>query len=284
MTELDEARYPFGQPSTRRGPRRPSELCRAFVLGVYPSAVHVRWTLPRWYSEDQRVVVGSLAIDDEPEVFWDGGDAADRVSRWETTVGFRGGDADGEHGQVRPAGNGTSGESVRDRILVPLGLAPHEVWFTDAVDRFFVKRAGPRARGRQQGDVIEQVYNPFAQRAGLPLADLPARPAPAALVRIAVEEHRDRLRSELLDSKTPLVITLGEEARQVMLGIAAKCSGPPTSSLDGVRLAGEPGSYGARGEASVSDHTLEWMALVHPGQRSSGWRSIHDGWIAGRSS
>lgn len=41
------------------------------MLGVYPSALHVRWTLPSWWSGDQRVV-GALAVADEPTVFWDG--------------------------------------------------------------------------------------------------------------------------------------------------------------------------------------------------------------------
>jgi hypothetical protein len=57
------SRFPFGRPSTRRPPREPSGPADLLVLGVYPSALHVRWTTP-----DGLHTVGALAVDDEPTV------------------------------------------------------------------------------------------------------------------------------------------------------------------------------------------------------------------------
>ncbi len=52
------------------------------VLGVYPSALHVRWSCGD-------AGVGALAVDVEPTVFWDGGDANARIDDWKKAVGFR---------------------------------------------------------------------------------------------------------------------------------------------------------------------------------------------------
>ena len=85
MEELGGAVFPFGSPSTPRPPRRPVGDAAVFVLGVYPSALHVRWTLPAWWS-GERQVVGALAVADEPTVFWDGADAHERVADWKASI------------------------------------------------------------------------------------------------------------------------------------------------------------------------------------------------------
>jgi hypothetical protein len=59
------SRFPFGRPATRRPPRTPVDrTADLVVLGVYPSALHIRWTLP-----DRSASVSALAVDDEPTVF-----------------------------------------------------------------------------------------------------------------------------------------------------------------------------------------------------------------------
>ena len=73
--------FPFGRPATRRPPRRPDVPADLLVLGVYPSALHVRWRRP------DGLTIGALAIDDEPEVFWNGADAALHIERWRSEVG-----------------------------------------------------------------------------------------------------------------------------------------------------------------------------------------------------
>ena len=71
-------RFPFGAPVLPCGVELP-EPCDGFVLGAYPSAVHVRWTPPKTTGLKP---ISALAIDNEPTVFWDGSDAEDRVERW----------------------------------------------------------------------------------------------------------------------------------------------------------------------------------------------------------
>jgi len=46
------------------------ESKRAFVLGVYASAVHAKWIGP-----DGKVLVKALAVASEPTIFWTGGRA-----------------------------------------------------------------------------------------------------------------------------------------------------------------------------------------------------------------
>jgi hypothetical protein len=270
--------FPFGSRSTPRPPRRPCGDVAAFVLGVYPSALHVRWTLPSWWPGQQRVV-GALAVADEPTVFWDGADAEELVAAWKESIEFREGDDQGDWGTAAAAGNGTSGRPVRERVLRPLGADVDETWFTDAVDRFFVKRGG---RTRQQGDVIDAVYQPFAIASDLPSATIPPRPTPARLVEISVIEHRHRLRTELTEASAPVVITLGEEARQVLIGIADESSGPPMLRLD--RRSLPPDEYGEPGTVRIGDHQAIWHAVVHPGNRDRFWSALHDEWIVRRTS
>ena len=275
MTE--QATFPFGRPSTSRPPRKPVGSAALFVLGVYPSALHVRWTPPNWASGVEGVgPIGALAVDDEPMVFWDGAGARERVEQWRHDVGFEAGDEEGAWGNVSAAGNGTSGQSVTERILEPLGVAPDETWFTDLIDRYFVKYGG----GKEQGDAIADRYEPFAKEAGLPSADLPRRPTSQNLITEALANHRDRLRAEIVEASAPTIVTLGDESRRVLADLADEVSGPPTTSLNGLSRAADPGSYGGAGTATVGSVEMQWHALVHPGQRSTTWAAIHDAWIS----
>jgi hypothetical protein len=270
----DSYRFPFGDPSTPRPPRRPGGACKAFVLGVYPSAIHVRWDLPAWAHAECGLVVGALAIADEPTVFWDGDSDRELVAAWKERVGFREGNERGEWGHVRGVGNGTSGRPVRDGVLDALRVDVADTWFTDAINEFYVKRGG--AKTRQQGDVLDDVYAPFAAKVGLNPANLPARPTPAALVRLAVSDHRDRLRQELADAGSPVVITLGEEARQVLAGIADDIAGPPTSTLSRNTIVEV--AYGEPGTVTIDGTRVVWYAVAHPGNRDTYWRGLHDAW------
>ncbi|CAN5851737.1 hypothetical protein BH23ACT1_BH23ACT1_00030 [soil metagenome] len=108
----------------------------------------------------------------------------------------------------------------------------------------------------------------------------PPRPGVEALVQLAINEHATRVRGELIEAAVPAVVTLGEEARRVLLAIADEATGPATEPLEGRRLAGQGSdSYGASGSVAVAGREMSWHALVHPGQRSPLWVELHDGWI-----
>lgn len=130
---------------------------------------------------------------------------------------------------------------------------------------FFVKSG----RG-QQGDAIASVYNVVARSNEWPEADLPARPSVDALVRLAVTSQASRLRDEILHSRAPMVVTLGEEARRVLGEIADETTGNATP----LTVVG----YGRRCSATIGDRDIAWVALKHPGQRSHAWRDAHASW------
>jgi hypothetical protein len=270
-------RFPFGAPSIPRPARLPtSGPVRFAVVGVYPSALHVRWTVPEWALTGLGLSrhVAALAVDVEPTVFWDGHnpEPSQLVSNWRETVGFIEGDSDGQHGHVVPAMNGTSGVAVTEKILAPLGISPDETYFTDLVPRFFVKRAGA-AGAAQQADRIDDTYTPFATATGLPAASLPDRPTPARLVELAVTEEAARLRQGLTEAGADLVVSLGEEARRALTRLTDEAAGPPTANLQLDQDYGQPGT------ARIEQHRFWWVALTHPGNRNPAWRDVHGHWM-----
>ena len=253
--------FPFGQPSLPRPPRRPvGAAAQLIVVGVCPSALHVKWSPPAWAVIELGIgPVAAMAVDDEPCVFWDGSGAADLVEQWRHDVAFREGDDRDEWGWVTAAGNGTSGRSVVKRVLGPLSIDPAAVWFTDVVDRYFVKSG---RNPRQQAEAMAAEYEPFARLAGLPSVDLPARPSADELVALALEEHADRLRNEIAEAHSPTLVTLGDEARRVLLELGHG-DGPPTVALHLPNFAGDDlATYGG------------------PGQRSPAWTRLHDHWLS----
>ncbi|MCX6463451.1 MAG: hypothetical protein NTW05_07645 [Pseudonocardiales bacterium] len=250
------ARFPFGRPSCRREPRRPAGRAALVVLGVYPSALHVRWTLPDWSA-----TVGALAVDDEPEVFWDGADAARRIDSWKSAVGWT--SAWGTIGAA--GGNGSSGRHVAEHVLRPLGVAPADVYFTDCLPTYFVKNG----QG-SQGERIRDVYDRFAAaHPGLCAADLPPRPREAELIRRCLADERDALLGQLTESRTAPIVTLGREAAYVLAGVCG---------ADRVRLRADTG-YGQPRAITVAGVRRDWIPLTHPGNHTPAWTDRHAAWV-----
>lgn len=247
--------FPFGRLSTDRPPRLPADRADVFLLGVYPSALHVRWVRP-----DGVVQVQALAVDDEPEVFWDGADAAERVALWREQVGWQPG-----WGRVTPSGNGTSGRAVVDDVLQPLATTIDRCHVTDCLPRYLVKN-GPGS----QGKAMSSVYGPFAEARGLPEVSLPRRPSPAGLVRQAIGEERGRLMSQVTASGADRVVTLGQEAADVF---AAVCD------VGAVVLRPDE-HYGCLRNVRLGARLLAWTPLKHPGLRSPKWQQRHAAWKA----
>jgi len=77
-----ERRFLFGQPvlpakPAAHGPKR------VFILGAYPSALHVRW-----FGPDRDCLIQAVAVDNEPEPFWTGADERERIEAWLGRVSF----------------------------------------------------------------------------------------------------------------------------------------------------------------------------------------------------
>jgi hypothetical protein len=114
-------RYPFGRPVT---PRAPSANAHKplFVLGAYPSAVHVGWRPPPPYNK-----VRAIAVDDEPSPFWDGRDQLAVVDRWKNEIGFR--DAWGTV-FANSKFNGPCGQKLAQSLFSPLRISPSDACIT----------------------------------------------------------------------------------------------------------------------------------------------------------
>lgn len=206
-------------------------------------------------------MVGALAVDDEPTVFWDGADTAQRIEQWQQTVGWT-----PDWGTVGAAGgNGSSGRHVVDHVLRPLGVTSEQVYFTDCLPTYFVKPGGAA-----QAKAVHKLYDPFAaaHNPPLPTADLPTRPTQSRLVHRAVAEEGPTLLAQLADAAAPTVVTLGQEAADVLATI---------TDTGVVRLTPDE-DYGDVRTVTVGERRMRWLPLIHPGNRDPRWRSRHDQW------
>lgn len=263
-------RFPFGQPNDERPARAATEeRPEALVVGVYPSAFHVSWSPPldldtRPVAKRRFPFIGSLAVDVEPTVFWDGADPAPRklLESWKAAVGFQ-----DSWGFVVPGNNGPSGQGLENSYLRPLGLGTNRVAMTDAIPWYFVKSS--------QLDAIRRLA--AFNLPGVDQGELPERPTPRRLTQMATGEPRaSQLRAEIVDSGAPLVITLGQEALDTIRGISTLVRGVPT------RLSHDD-SYGAEGTIDLEGNIFRFLPLAHPGlirqsAKNSPWRIAHNRW------
>jgi hypothetical protein len=148
--------FPFGQKVKilRQEDTSPK---RVFVLGVYASAVHARWTDSRG---KQRIP--AFAVASEPYIFWTGENAQDLLApiRIPSAVGT-----------LSPAAemhNGSSGRSLDERFLRPLGLTRKDVWLCDLYPFTMLND--------RQLEAIRRKYTPLASRHNLPRPSLEKAP------------------------------------------------------------------------------------------------------------
>ena len=185
-------------------------------------------------------LIGSLAVDVEPVVFWTGTDpsASAELERWELAVGF----SHDDHGQVAAGNNGPSGAGLVKNFLNPLGIdrsSPCGIYRRRSV--VFVQSG----KG-SQGEAITSRSAQWRKVLEYTLVHRRLRPSCNQLVGIASSERRrDSLRREILDSGAPLVITLGQEALGALLAVADEAAGVQTEL--------SPSGYGQVGHIVV-DH------------------------------
>lgn len=151
--------FPFGQivRPLRQEDRTPKKV---FVLGVYASAVHARWTKPG----EKHPICAALAVASEPRIFWDGNidEAREIISKIKIPK---------ELGTLEPAGsnlNGPSAKVLDNNILAPLGFTRKDAWLCDLL---------PETRiNDSQKKVIKDKYNPKISEFGLNKVSIPDRP------------------------------------------------------------------------------------------------------------
>ena len=246
------ATFPFGRPihkvvQTDRGPKR------AFVLGVYASAVYARWI-----DEDGETLVSATAVASEPEIFWRGEGAEEIVASIEMPSGA---------GSLVPAGdnlNGTTGVALDERFLAPLGITRSETWMCDLVPY--------SCKTDRQAKALARAYDRCAGKLGLPAYDWPLIPD-----TLADAERRQEIAAELTEASPDLLITLGDPPlRWFASHFGAK------GRLDAYGETRE--EYGRLREVRVGRRTMVLLPLAHPRQVARGGSfsaklaSMHEHW------
>ena len=242
-------RFPFGATVHECGIEVPDRV-ETFILGAYPSALHVKWDGPTG------IRIAALAVDNEPEVFWHGKDADQRVHEWASNY------FDPGWGKVSGSGNGSSGIWVDTKILAPLNRAGRQTRFiTDCLSSYRMSDGGRAA--------IETRYNPFAKsHPPLQFADLQAHPSEPEIVRETLSLHRNRLIAQLHAAQPSRLITLGDAAAQVIAELADWSGSGKVSTTP----------YGHPRQVKIGMVRVLWFALVHPAARGK-WQPTHDDWL-----
>lgn len=238
--------YFFGSEITKRPPSA-ADTRGTFVLGAYPSALHVRWDLPLGVVRDtgrRRLTwVNSLAVQDEPSPFWNGSDAHERVARWASSASPLWGKFTNDHSM-----NGSSGRLLDERYLSILGIKRGEAWITDCLDTYY---------GSKGQHAVVAFYRSLSDRAGpFPTVNLPSHPDTKTIERRAIEDVT-QLRSELEMCEPEEVVTLGAAAFKVFLRLLEPLGSAPPG-LTPVR-----GQYGRPVVVRQRGRTIRWWPLAH---------------------
>ena len=241
--------FPFGQPITpvrQFDNGRPKEL---FILGVYASAVHVKW-----YGPDNKLRIRAMAVASEPEIFWRGGN--DYVEEVIRKINL-----DPKYGHLEPAAptfNGPSGNCLDRNYIEPLGLTREDVWLCDLLPE---SRKNP-----QQAAALAKHYDGFVD---IPYS-FPPVPSP-----IADEQRVREIVAELEKSSTRQIIILGDEPIKYFL----KYFKPSVTKLSEI----EP--YGKTIPVQINGRPYSALCLAHPrqtaklGNSSQKWYERHQQWM-----
>jgi hypothetical protein len=241
--------FPFGRSVTQVKQLPDGVKKRAFVLGIYSSAVHARWI-----GHDGAVRVAAIAVASEPYIFWRGEDATRHIPVIDERLG--------RLEAAAPGNNGPSGIALDKRYLNPLGLSRHDVWLSDLVPNTLLNR------GQQLA--VERYYHPIAQQFDLPICTVqpvpPTRAAWEPLISI------DRLIEELRESQADIIITLGNLVIKHFLNNVCEREFPQLA-IDG---------YGRRHVAAIDGRTYCIICLAHMRVTTirpiSRWQAAHDDW------
>ena len=246
--------YPFGETVKRlvQEDRTPKKV---FVLGVYASAVHARWSI------GSEVKCAALAVASEPRIFWDGNpeEAAEIISRIKIPK---------ELGTLKPAGkhlNGPSAKVLDEHILAPLGFTRKDAWLCDLLPE-------TRLNDNQQ-KVIDGIYEKYRKEYGLNEVTIPKRPSV-----FCDDERCKEILAEIEESKAELLILLGDIPIQQFLNIVAKVD--YSSLKEYTDLYG----YGAKTETLINNRSVKILPMAHPrqigalGGHSATWFEAHQKW------
>lgn len=249
--------FPFGQKvrPVQQSDRTPK---KAFVLGVYASAVHAAWI-----SRTGRTVVRALAVASEPYIFWRGENAQNIIGGISIPADL---------GILKSAGdkyNGPSGKALDEHFLEPLGVNRSDAWLCDLVPHTCLNDG--------QFKAIKEKYNPKRSKYSLPAVTIPRVPT-----QFADDNRRRQILSEIQLADPKIIILLGDQPIKWFLSAFSeyrRLSDFGTSNK----------SYGQVHPITVVGRQYNILPLVHPRQagalssHSAGWNSVHRTWTNNRA-
>lgn len=253
--------FPFGQ-ELRKVEQKDRSSKKAFVLGVYASAVHARWI-----DKDGNQVVSALAVASEPEIFWRGNDADKIIG------GIR---IPAELGTLTVPKdsrlNGPSGRALDEKFLKPLGLTRGDVWLCDLLPYSRVNENQKKAIDSQYKQDLIQKYK--LTPATIPLFDKRELNSTSRLAEIL---------QELEDSQADTLILLGDLPIYWFLRYFDK----RYSRL--AQFGQTQDTYGRAKLININSKPYKVFPLCHPrqadrlGTSSIKWGVLHGQWIAPKS-
>jgi hypothetical protein len=195
----------------------------------------------------------------EPCIFWTGDkDEAERI--------IAGIPIPKEAGYLKPADeklNGSSGRTLDERYLSPLGYSRNDAWLCDLVPYSCQNAAQTRA--------IARAY----EKATCRLPDVTIPPVPAIL---ADQNRRDEILQELAESQATTIILLGDNPIKWFLSHVSDCKKKRLADFG-------KDTYGTAIKATIMDKEYSVLPLVHPrqaaglGPNSKEWQGIHSDWL-----
>jgi hypothetical protein len=246
--------YPFGQ-EVRRLVQEDQTPKKVFVLGVYASAVHARWT------RDGKTVCNALAVASEPRIFWDGNEEEAR----RTLSAIRIPEEVGELRLSQSNMNGPSAKALDEQILAPLGFSRQDAWLCDLLPE---SRLNPT-----QQNVITERYNPLIERYSLNPVTVPTEDG-----KFCDEGRRKEITAEILKSEAETLILLGDMPIRQYLRHAAGVN------IQNLREFTQKYGYGMTQPVEIARKKLNLLPLAHPrqisqlGRSSAEWFEAHQKW------
>jgi len=254
---LNNYYFPFGQPLTKVQQKDISKK-KAFVLGVYASAVHARWT-----DKDGKQKVSAFAVASEPDIFWTGENAEQIISAIKIPK---------QLGKLTVPKdkrlNGPSGRALDKLFLKPLGLDRKSTWLCDLLP---YSRVNEQQRKAIDTNYSDDIVNQFKLcQASVPNFDK------AELNSVT---RREEILEELETSQADTLILLGDLPVKWFLRFHDK-------KFSKLSQFGETlDTYGRKHEIKINNRNYNVIPLCHPrqadrlGRSSTKWGLLHDNWI-----
>jgi hypothetical protein len=251
--------FPFGQ-SLKKVQQVDRTKKKAFVLGVYASAVHARWI-----DKDGKQKVSALAVASEPCIFWTGENAEQIISSIAIPKKL---------GTLTVPSdknlNGPSGRALDRLYLKPLGLDRKSTWLCDLLPESRVNKLQRKAIDTHYtADIIEQ-FN--LKPATVPDFDKK---------ELNSERRREEILEELATSEAESLILLGELPIYWFLRFHDRRFTKLSQFVENQ----DRDAYGRGIEIKINSKSYNVIPLCHPrqadrlGRSNVKWGELHNDWI-----